>query len=65
MRWSKRIWPKQCQKRNIVRFLLWPRCIANEWRWLEWAIIEQMFNLEEDPGFFCRDGSWYDNRWMN
>ena len=29
--------------RIVWRFLWWPRCFEGEWRWLEWAGIQQEY----------------------
>jgi hypothetical protein len=43
MRWNtnKRGW-KQGDIRYVRRFLLFPKCLDGEWRWLEMAVIRQV-----------------------
>lgn len=44
MRWKSRksLAPKLNQKRKVRKFLLFPRQFGeSDWRWLEWAIIEE------------------------
>ncbi len=45
MRWKRKKKPKFGSRRVIKRFLLTPLCLNGEFRWLEWAYIEQMFGL--------------------
>lgn len=52
MRWQK---PSLMSKRTIRRYLLWPKAIDGETRWLEWAYIEQMYT----------HFGWRDNRWAD
>ena len=49
MRWPKRGFPRGGEQRTRRQFLLFPRCIQNEWRWLEhacwreyWQIVRSM-----------------------
>ena len=37
MRWPEKRSPKDGDRRHRRGFLFWPKCIAHEWRWLEWA----------------------------
>ena len=39
----KKVYPPVGTKRVVRRFLLFPKLIGNERRWLEWAWIEQDF----------------------
>lgn len=44
MRWTKRPAkpsPKPGDARVVRRFLLLPRCVSGEYRWLEWAQVKQ------------------------
>ncbi len=49
MRWKK--WkktnPDVGEKRVVKRFLLWPTCLDDEWRWLEKAEVIQQFKRNE------------------
>ena len=66
-------WPKQkpwhpsddCGKTRIkTRFLLIPKCIEDEWRWLEIASWEQEYGYKwhnEDTDHY----GWVNTRWMN
>jgi len=56
MRWKAKPWQNP---RIIRRFLIFPRCIGAEWRWLEWARIEQRFVGS------VADCYWEDIRWVD
>ena len=58
MRWGG-IDPKNGEVRIIKRFLLFPRCIHGECRWLEVASIVQEF----DNNNWADDG-WKDRGWL-
>lgn len=52
---------KECEirpgeTRTIRRFLVWPRRIGPEIRWLEWVAIEQQYQSGPDG----RDWYWFD-----
>jgi hypothetical protein len=49
--------PETPRVRIVTRFLLFPRKIGDEMRWLEWAQIEQHRNAIE--------GFWYDVAFSN
>lgn len=53
MRWISKI-PKCGQTRIIKRFLLFPRLVNHEWRWLEIAYILQEWCF-----------GWEDKDWSN
>jgi len=36
--------PNVCSKRVIKTFLLFPKTLENQWVWLEFAEIEQIYN---------------------
>lgn len=65
MRWRKKYkeYPKEDDKRIITRFLLFPREVNGEYRWLELARIEQFYreyDCERDTGGFWVDKCWVD-----
>lgn len=44
--------------RTIEKFLLFPRCIGYEWRWLEKAKILQRFERSYHDKGYWRDIGW-------
>ena len=55
MRIQRKKEPRIGEKRVITKFLLWPRTINNETRFLEKACILQTFGLSD----------WIDKEWKN
>ena len=56
MRWTIKIpLPKPDSERTIVKYLLFPRYIGGEIRWLERAKFLQKYQLNR----------WHDYRWVN
>lgn len=55
MRIQRKKEPRIGEKRVITKFLLWPRTINNETRFLEKATILQIRGL----------GNWIDKEWKN
>ena len=49
--------PREWEYRWVKRFLWWPKLLGNEWRWLEWAYIKQMYY----PKPFAN--AWSDKAW--
>jgi hypothetical protein len=49
MRWLAKPEPENADTRLRVGFLLFPRCIDGEWRWLERAAWTQRFRWEHHP----------------
>ena len=50
-------------RRDVSEFLFFPKCINGEWRWLEWATIEQVFiRGAMDP---YRHYAWLNERWID
>jgi len=50
--------PESFDRRTITKFLYFPKCINNEWRWLETASLVQIYinrNLASD--------GWYNIKW--
>jgi len=41
MRWVEKVGPYPGQHRIIKKFLLFPKLLGGQWRWLEVAEIEQ------------------------
>lgn len=56
MRWYKSVGG---DIRIITRFLLIPRCIKGQWRWLETAKIKQTYDTR-----WC-EPMWVDVEWVN
>jgi hypothetical protein len=68
MRWKERTPPEIGDRRTVLRFLLLPKCICGEWRWLEFARIEQERGTRKAlvPGGSCADIDvwvWWDVAW--
>lgn len=63
MRWKKRKKsnPDIGAKRVVKRFLLWPTCLNDEWRWFEVAEIIQQFKL--GPVFLGVYWAWFNVAW--
>jgi len=63
MRWKRREKsnPDVNEKRAVTRFLWWPTCLNDEWRWLEYAKIIQQF--QKYGGFLCLTWGWVDFEW--
>lgn len=61
MKWRKHT-PKHGDERTVRRFLLLPRCINGEWRWLELATIRQEWQVYP---YYRRRNSWYDLHWID
>lgn len=49
MKWKAN---QEGDKRVIKRFLLLPRCIKGEWRWLERARIKQVYRVSIESSFW-------------
>lgn len=56
--WSK---PRNGATRSRDGFLLLPRCIEGEWRWLERADWIERY----EDGYGVRYSGWYATEWMN
>jgi len=55
MRWKAKPQPKLSDVRIIDCFLWLPKCVNDEWRWLENARISQQY---------CYEGVWKDLDWL-
>ena len=55
MRIQRKKRPRLGERRVITKFLIWPRTINNETRFLEKAYIVQVFGL----------GGWIDKEWRD
>lgn len=55
MRWSQ---PKHWDNRYKSGFLLWPKCIDGECRWLESAVWQEKYEKHSSPG-------WSAYRWAH
>lgn len=63
MRWKARGKPRPMTSRIVRRFLLWPHKYPiggygaeEEWRWWEWAYIEQVHGAEMWHNFYWAEG---------
>jgi hypothetical protein len=64
MRWKSRmsLAPKLNQKRKVRKFLLLPRQFGeSDWRWLEWAVIEEQVQWAAHWNDFTGKGHY---RWV-
>lgn len=70
LKWKKRVKVdyREGDTRIVRRFLLWPVCIQDEWRWLGLAIIKQKlcgtfdYNSTGYRGFKWSNVEWIDGR---
>lgn len=66
MRWKRKTkrQPKEGDTRIADRFLLFPKCLDDEWRWLELTQIQQEYR-RTDRGSDLDDWTyqWVDLRW--
>lgn len=60
MRWQKQPWPKEGDRRIKTRFLVLPKTINREVRWLEKATWEEEYHLGYDFHQFV-PVRWVDN----
>ena len=63
MRWSSRQKLPVGLKRVVKKFLLFPRCFDNEWRWFETVYIKQEIEDVDVGG----SGEWgkFKREWIN
>ena len=59
MRWKAEKVIHHNDIRAITKFLLIPRCLNGEWRWLERATIKQRFHCGYD------DHQWENEEWID
>lgn len=66
MRWKKKVKPpkRNGDYRITTKFLLFPKCLENEWRWLETASILQRCSRNLNVSDFTYNMLlWYDVEW--
>ena len=63
MRWNTTPFPKDGNTRIVTKFLLLPKCIKNEWRWLETATYEEVYRPGADGGVLIRH--WCSQSWVD
>lgn len=61
MRWGKQKL-SEGDIRIIEKFLIFPKCIDEEWRWWERVIYEQKYTNYKFGSF---DYTWIDIKWIN
>ncbi len=44
--------PEHLEKRTIKTYLWFPKKLQNEWRWLEYVKIEQMYITDMHTGYW-------------
>jgi hypothetical protein len=59
MRWKTKARPRDFDQRTVTRFLWFPLCFFNEWRWLETAKIYQYYKPASYPSL----AHWEDHSW--
>ena len=59
MKWLSKPSQKSEEKRIFRKFLIFPKCINNKWRWLETATYESKYSCG------WGDCSWTDTRWID
>jgi len=59
MKWKAKPKPKVDDTRKKTRFLFFPKCLDNEWRWLEKATWIQEYTL------LYPETAWWDISWLN
>jgi hypothetical protein len=60
---KKVINPKVGAERVVRRFLWWPLRLQDEWRWLEWAAIRQMYKeraVQRSATIYSYKWRWWD-----
>jgi len=60
MRWNEKKKPKLGDTKTITKFLIFPKKIKGQWRWLEMASWVKKYDYAGDE-FFYR---WYDQDWL-
>jgi hypothetical protein len=70
MRWAipKIDKPQIGDKRTLIKYLFFPKCLDGRWRWLEFAMIEQEYTRWISIAPECRPipvVGWRDLRWSN
>ena len=61
MRWKKEQEPIKGESRVVVKFLIFPKCLDNEWRWFEKCYITQ----KAYPGYESGGTYWLDQHWLD
>lgn len=64
MRWEK---PKIGEMRVVKKFLLFPKRIDNECRWLEFVEYIQVYNNYDPkmPRIIYNSNHWFDKKWVH
>lgn len=56
MRWkAKPVTPPEGSIRVRSMFLFWPRCVDDQWRWLEFASVQEIYRRRQ----------WITQGWVN
>jgi hypothetical protein len=61
IRWKQQTAPELGDERTVTRFLLFPKCLGDEWRWLGREQIVQVYSEFYGPGGYV--SGWYSVRW--
>ena len=59
MRWTEKK-PKEGNTRIIKRFLMWPECNGDKWRWLETVSVRQRYRYLGEGEY----GWWDEETWI-
>ena len=62
MKWHKTE-PAKLDRRIVKRFLLWPLCLNGEYRWMEWACINQLYDYEV-KAYNYKQYKWRDHAYV-
>lgn len=67
MRWRKcqTQYPSDGESRIIRKFLWWPKCIGNEYRWLEFVRIRQHYVASFFTGDLLCGAYWVDDEFLS
>ena len=63
MRWNLKEDPQVGDYRTVRRFLILPKCLDNQIRWLEWANITQCYWYSNVRGGTIT--TWQSEHWSN
>lgn len=63
LKWKKqmKIDYQEGDTRIVRRFLFWPVCIQDEWRWLGLALIKQKYQHVTRTGLY----KWFNREWID
>lgn len=65
MRWKAKPNPQNGDKRVVVKFLWFPKCINGEYRFFEWATFEQIYDCNYGNYDDWSWRQWKNTRWLS